>query len=328
MTITYKDAGVDIKRGEALVDSIAAKVKSTYGERVVSGVGGFGALYKAGDDRLLAAGADGVGTKLLLAQSLNIHHTVGIDLVAMSINDIICSGARPLFFMDYIATGKIDIKIGDDLIAGMVEGCKVSECALIGGECAEMPGLYEDGEYDLAGFAIGEVDKNKVLGGDKINASQKIIGIPSSGFHSNGYSLVRKLLRRDEKELAKKLLTPTRIYWPEIKRLLEEEAITGAAHITGGGLLNISRLNKNLDYHLKNLPEPSSLSLEMETILERSGLSQHELCRTFNMGIGMVVTTDNPELVQDTLDSLGTESFHLGEVTRGEGRVLLNSIPI
>ena len=322
MGVTYKDSGVDIERGENLVASIRRKVRSTYGTRVVEGVGGFSSLYDFDGSFMLAAGADGVGTKVLLAQKLNVHDTVGIDLVAMSINDIICTGARPLFFMDYIATGKIEQSVGEQLIDGMVKGCKLSECALIGGESAEMPGLYGAGEYDLAGFAVGEVKSDKLLGGDLVHANAALLGLRSTGFHSNGYSLIRNLLREGEKELSLKLLTPTKIYWPEVKVLLEENVISGLAHITGGGLLNIPRMNPSLDYHLENIPTGRELPLEVETIMSRSGLSLRELCRTFNMGIGMVVATDNP---QEAIELLGRDNIvHLGGTVEGEGRVWVN----
>jgi len=249
MSITYKDAGVDIEKGDALVEKIKLKVKSTYGDRVRSGVGGFACLYEVGD-RLLAAGTDGVGTKLALAKKLDKHDTIGIDLVAMCVNDILCTGAQPLFFMDYLATGKLDVDTANHVLDGIVEGCLQSECALIGGETAEMPGMYGNGEYDLAGFAVGEVKPADVLDGSRVNEGDVLIGLPSSGFHSNGYSLVRKLIKDDETALMQAALTPTKIYWKAIKGLLEKQLLNGVSHVTGGGLLNIPRINEGFAYQI------------------------------------------------------------------------------
>ena len=205
----YKKAGVDQEKGDSLVKIIEKKVRGMYGDRVVAGVGGFGGLYKIDDNRYLAASADGVGSKVLLAIELNIHNTVGIDLVAMNINDILCTGATPLFFMDYLALNKIDLTTSSSIIEGIVEGCRQSECPLLGGETAQMPDIYREGEYDLAGFAIGQLRVDQVMGGSKITPGQSIIGLASSGMHSNGYSLIRKLLQKGEGQLGRELLTPT-----------------------------------------------------------------------------------------------------------------------
>jgi phosphoribosylformylglycinamidine cyclo-ligase len=322
MAITYKDAGVDIDKGDALVEKIKEKVKSTYGSRVKSGVGGFACLYEVGD-RLLAAGTDGVGTKLKLAQELDIHNTIGIDLVAMCVNDILCTGAKSLFFMDYLATGKLDVHVSEGIIDGVVEGCRQCDSALIGGETAEMPGMYTNGEYDLAGFAVGEVFPKDVLDGSDIKEGATLIGLVSTGFHSNGYSLVRKLIKEDDSlEFKKELLTPTKIYEPIVRPLLDQKLVSGLAHVTGGGFLNIARLNSTVDYLIDDIGFLENLPSSMKEIISRSGLGHDELFKTFNMGIGLVLITDQPEGVQSLLSENG-HGFHvLGKVTAGSGQVV------
>ncbi len=320
--LTYKEAGVDIEAGEDLVEKIKAKVRSTYGERVVSGIGGFACLYQCGD-RYLAAGTDGVGTKLKLAQELGQHRTIGIDLVAMCVNDILCTGAKPLFFMDYLATGKLDVGVAEDILEGIVEGCRQSQAALIGGETAEMPGFYQPGEYDLAGFAVGEVFPDKVLDGNLIGEGDALIGLPSSGFHSNGYSLLRKLVEDKEIALKEKLLIPTRIYWSEVRDLLSKGLIHGLSHITGGGFLNISRMNNRFDYIVESDFYWREAPEFMKLIGERCGTSLSELHRTFNMGIGLVLATSNPDQVLDELQDKGIKGHLIGVVQKGEGHVIL-----
>lgn len=318
--ISYKDSGVDIEAGDALVEKIKARVKSTYNDRVVSGVGGFAALYKMGDGKLLAAGTDGVGTKVKIAQALDMHDTIGIDLVAMCVNDVICTGAKPLFFLDYLATGKLDIRVADEIIKGIVEGCKQSEMALIGGETAEMPGVYQPHEYDLAGFAIGEVDENKVLDGRTIKEGDTLFALPSSGIHSNGFSLVRKLIKPEEKDLLKTALTPTRIYWSVVKEILP--LVNGMAHITGGGLANIPRMNGGFDYVLDHLPAPLPIFAELG---KRSGLDAKTMYETFNMGIGLVVATDRPEELALRLSQMKEEFFKIGHIAKGQGQAVVHS---
>ncbi len=322
-TISYKDSGVDIEKGDALVDKIKEKVKSTYGSRVRAGVGGFACLYEITPGKLLAAGTDGVGTKLKIAQLLNKHNTIGIDLVAMCVNDVLCTGARPLFFMDYFATGKLELNVGNEIIEGIVEGCRQSECALIGGETAEMPGMYPHGEYDLAGFAIGEVEEKDLIDGSKLSEGDTLIGVASSGLHSNGFSLVRKLLNEGEKDLLEKALVPTRIYWKLVKNLLENHSgkIKGLAHITGGGVTNIPRINEGFDYHLSYLPTFEEIPSIFKELAKRSNLPSNELYLTFNMGIGLVIATNSPNEVMDTLRSQGEKSWVLGKVTKGTGLV-------
>ncbi len=317
MTITYKDAGVDIDKGDEFVGRISKYIKSTYDANVVTGVGGFAALYDLGEDRYLAAGTDGVGTKLKLAIDLDKHDTIGIDLVAMCVNDLICTGAMPMFFLDYLATGKLKLENAEAIVKGIVEGCKQSKSALIGGETAEMPGMYSEGHYDLAGFSVGDVYKKDLIDGSKLKEGDTIIGLRSSGFHSNGYSLVRALIKDDETALKEKCLTPTKIYVQTIKGLLKahREDIKGIANITGGGIHNIERINKEFGYEITDFPSYGDIPEEIGILAERSGLSKEELYKTFNMGIGMAVVTDRPDEVIATLEELGEHTFVLGKIT-------------
>ena len=321
--MTYKDAGVDIAKADILVKRIKEKVKSTYGSRVIAGVGGFASLYEIGQGKILAAGADGVGTKLELAKWLNKHDTIGIDLVAMCVNDILCTGARPLFFMDYLATGQVDSKKSESIIEGIVEGCKQAGAALIGGETAEMPGLYQKGDYDLAGFAVGEVYKNELIDGEDIREGDQIIGISSSGFHSNGFSLLRKLVSEKEKDLVEKLLTPTKIYWPLVEKLisLEGKKIRGLAHITGGGWKNMTRINHHFDYVINNLPSFEEIPNIFYMMSPRLKLSLKELYETFNMGVGLVIVGDS-DIVEKIRDE-GETAWILGSVKKGSGKLSL-----
>lgn len=319
LTYTYKDSGVDIEKGDALVEKIKAKVAKTYGDRVHSGVGGFACLYQAGD-RYLAAGTDGVGTKLKLAFECNKHDTVGIDLVAMCINDIICTGAKPLFFMDYLACGKLDLDTSEKILDGIIEGCLQSECALIGGETAEMPGMYPEGEYDLAGFGVGEVFPDQILGAERIKAGDKIMALRSDGFHSNGFSLIRKLIDDESTETKLKFLKPTRIYWSAIKPLLEANLVNGLSHITGGGLYNIPRLSQRVDFHI-DLNEQKWMDTFFDEgfhfIKEKGDLSMKEMLKTFNCGVGMVLITSK----ESEIKKLIPESLTIGEVKSGEGQI-------
>lgn len=318
---SYRDAGVDVERGDAFVEKIKAKVTSTYTDRVMAGVGGFAALYKMPDGKLLAAGTDGVGTKVKIAQQLGKHDTIGIDLVAMCVNDVICTGATPLFFLDYLATGKLDVETGEQIIHGIVDGCKQSGCALIGGETAEMPGMYGAGEYDLAGFCVGEVMEADLIDGRKIAAGDTLIALPSSGFHSNGYSLVRKLAGAQETDLLAACLAPTRIYWHAVKNLRPH--ISGMAHITGGGFANIPRMHGGFDYVLDTLPDATALPPALAEITRRSGLSRAELCGTFNMGIGLVIATSTPDALCQALDAAGERFWRIGRTEAGSGRVIV-----
>jgi phosphoribosylformylglycinamidine cyclo-ligase len=320
MSTSYKDAGVDIEKGDALVSRIKEKVRKTCGARVISGVGGFACLYDIDGDRMLAAGTDGVGTKLMIAQSLGIHNSIGIDLVAMCANDILCTGAKGLFFMDYLATGALDLGVAEQIIDGVVEGCSQAGLALIGGETAEMPGMYAPGKYDLAGFAVGEVFKKTLIDGSKIQEGDTIIGIASTGIHSNGLSLARKLIEQHEAEW-RTLLTPTAIYTADIDAM-DRSHINGLAHITGGGLSNIARINTSFDYVIDSFPKTQELPSIFKTLSKRSGLSPRELFRTFNMGIGMTVITSEPEAV---LSACSRTAWKIGQVKKGTGDVLLNT---
>lgn len=325
----YKKSGVDIDLADKFVDRIKRMVGTTHDDRVVSGVGGFAALYRMDEKRLLAASTDGVGTKIKLAIETNTHNTIGIDLVAMCVNDLICTGARPMFFLDYFATGKLDINVGEAVLKGIVDGCKQGRLALIGGETAEMPGMYVAGDYDLAGFSVGEVFQADLVDGSAVKPGHTLIGLASSGFHSNGYSLVRKLLERVEdgtkrEQLTREALTPTKIYVDLIHSLREHMGVslTGMANITGSGMLNIPRMNLNHSYHLKELPK--DIPLVMTKLCTLSGLSESELARTFNMGVGFVIATDKPEKAMDWLRAKGERAWVLGVVGDKEaGEVFL-----
>lgn len=324
MAISYKDSGVDIEKGDLFVERISKMVKSTYNQKVVSGVGGFCALYALDENRYLASSTDGVGTKIKLAIELKSHETIGIDLVAMCVNDLICSGAKPLFFLDYFASSKLELETSEAVLKGIVEGCLQSQMALIGGETAEMPGMYAPGDYDLAGFSVGDVTKNFLLDGTKLKEGDSLIGIASTGFHSNGHSLVRKLLEKNpDLELKKLCLTPTKIYVKTILNLLQThfDSIKGVANITGSGFLNIPRINDQFDYYVSEAPTRPHF---MNRVCEMSGLSTFELHRTFNMGVGMVVATDKPDSILLALKNLGEEAFLLGKVMKGSGKIFLN----
>ena len=319
--LTYKDAGVDIEQGDALVEKIKAKVASTYGDRVISGVGGFACLYDIDGDRMLAAGTDGVGTKLMIAQRLGIHHTIGIDLVAMCSNDVLCTGAKGLFFMDYLATGKLELGVAEQILDGIVEGCKQAKLALIGGETAEMPGMYAPGKYDLAGFAVGEVSRKNLLNGTQVQPGNTLIGLASAGIHSNGLSLARRLenMGEDDGAYLNALLTPTRIYTAEIEALQNEGLVNGLAHITGGGLTNIPRMSDSVDYIVDQFPSLEEVAPIFQVLSDRSQLPADELFRTFNMGVGMVLATDNPNRAHQILSEMSLKSWTIGGVTEGQG---------
>jgi len=325
----YKDAGVDIEAGAAAVDVIKELVKKTSRPGVVGGIGGFGGLFRLEPDRyddpLLVSSTDGVGTKVKIAQEAGVHDTIGIDLVAMCVNDIVVMGAEPLFFLDYIACGKLEVSLVTALVKGISDGCVEAGCALLGGETAEMPDMYKVGEYDLAGFTVGVVEKSKVIDGSAITDGDVIIGLPSSGIHSNGYSLVRKLLPEPDPALQKQLLTPTRIYVKQILELVRETTVHGIAHITGGGLVdNVARL----------LPEGTAAVLntdawktpELFAMLQRQGnVKRTEMFTVFNMGIGMaiILPVQEAEKAGRLLQALGEEYFVIGQIAKGRGNVVL-----
>lgn len=313
----YKSAGVDVEKGDLFVERIKSFIGETYDDRVVGGVGGFAALYEMDEDRYLAAGTDGVGTKVKLAQELGIHDTIGQDLVAMCVNDVICTGARPMFFLDYLACGKLDLPVHTEIVKGIAKACKESKCALIGGETAEMPGVYAEGVYDLAGFCVGELQKEHWLKAEKVKTGDTLVAIASSGFHSNGYSLVRKLLKDTDTQLKKDVLTPTKLYVNTLMTLLktQRENIHGVAHITGGGFHNIPRMNEELGYEITNLPADDFRPAFMNEILKRADLTKESAYETFNMGVGLVIATADPAKLTAALNQMGEKSMILGRVT-------------
>jgi phosphoribosylformylglycinamidine cyclo-ligase len=341
MPLTYKASGVDINRGNELVDIIKPLARSTFKPFVMTDIGSFGALCKLDTKRyknpVLVSGTDGVGTKLKIAFMMNRHDTVGIDLVAMCVNDIITSGAQPLFFLDYFASGKLSTRQAGDVIKGIAEGCKMADCSLIGGETAEMPGFYEKGEYDLSGFTVGVVDKKNIITGAGIKNSDVLIGLASSGIHSNGYSLVRKLFfdikkygpRKRIKELGctigEELLKPTRIYVKSVLKIIQDYKIKGIAHITGGGLTeNLPRI----------LPKKAKLKFVIEkdswpvhnifSLIQSMGnVADSEMYKTLNMGIGMVLVAkeSDSEKIIKKLKRLGEDAFIIGRAEKGSGGV-------
>ncbi len=326
MSITYADSGVDREKGDLFVQRIEKLVRSTYNKAVKSGIGGFAALYEIDKGRYLAAGTDGVGTKLKIAQLLGIHDTVGIDLVAMCVNDVICTGARPLFFLDYIGCGKLDLAASEGIVKGIVNGCRQAGVALVGGETAELPGMYGEGEYDLAGFAVGEVAKRDLLDGTKLKAGDELVGLASSGVHSNGFSLVRKLLPPEDRELLKLALTPTRIYVKSALAALgvKKFGIRGFAHITGSGFYNIPRINPKFRYVITQLPEPPPI---FPVLQKRGKLDAREMYSTFNMGVGFVMACQKgkAELLVKFLQKKGEAALVLGCVEKGKGETVVRA---
>ncbi len=326
--LSYRDAGVDIDAGDDLVDRIKPLAKKTMREGVLAGIGGFGALFevpKRYKEPVLASGTDGVGTKLRLAFEWNRHDTIGQDLVAMSVNDILVQGAEPLFFLDYFACGKLTVDTAATVVAGIAKGCELSGCALIGGETAEMPGMYPPGEYDLAGFAVGAVEKSKIITGNSIVPGDVVLAIGSSGAHSNGYSLVRKLIERagakpsDDfggRPLGDVVMAPTEIYVKPLLKLISEIDVKGMAHITGGGLVdNVPRVlpqNTQAVLHRDSWQMPELFRwLQM-----KGGVADAEMVRVFNCGIGMVVIVapNQVDAAIQSLTSQGLKAWTVGEV--------------
>jgi len=333
--LTYKDAGVDIVAGNALVERIKPIAARTRIPGVMAGLGGFGSLFELPLNKyknpVLVSGTDGVGTKLKLAIDSGIHNTVGIDLVAMCVNDIIVQGAEPLFFLDYFATGKLDVNIAAAVIEGIGKGCELAGAALVGGETAEMPNMYADGDYDLAGFCVGIVEKSDMLDGSKVSAGDKLIGLASSGAHSNGYSLIRKIIERnqssldqpfDGKTLGETLLAPTRIYVKSLLALIKQIPVHALAHITGGGLTeNLPRVipdNLNAKIDLKSWQFPAIF----DWLQSNGNVSQVDMLITFNCGVGMVicVAPEDEAATLSLLAELGETAFVMGEVVAGEGK--------
>ena len=326
--LTYREAGVDIDAGEALVERIKPMAQRTMRPEVLGGIGGFGALFeisKKYKQPVMVSGTDGVGTKLKLAFRLKKHDTIGIDLVAMSVNDILVSGAEPAFFLDYFACGKLDVGVATDVVKGVAEGCFQAGCALIGGETAEMPGMYDPNEYDLAGFAVGLVEKAKIIDGSRIAAGDAVIGLASSGCHSNGYTLVRTVVAKsstdlyeefDGRTLGEALLEPTRIYVKPVLATLDKVDVKGIAHITGGGLTeNIPRILPEGVY--ANLESARWPRPEIFKWLQKMGnIEDAEMHRTFNCGIGMVMVVPKAEAKAaiDSLGGHGVEAFEIGAI--------------
>lgn len=329
---SYKDAGVDIDAGNRFVARIRALASATQGPGVVAGIGGFASLFRLPEgleEPLLVSACDGVGTKLKLAFATGRHDTVGIDLVAMNVNDLICCGAEPLFFLDYLATGRLELETGEAIVRGIVAGCQAAGCALIGGETAEMPDFYAPGEYDLAGFAVGVVERARVIDGKAARAGDVVIGLRSSGLHSNGYSLARRVLideatdlLREEprlgRTLASALLEPTRIYVDQVRRLREAAEVRSLVHVTGGGLIdNPPRcLAEGLAWRLQcaswEVPEL------MRLIQERAGLPDEEMRRTFNMGLGMLAVVP-ASAAERAVASAGDGAAVVGEIVERRG---------
>jgi phosphoribosylformylglycinamidine cyclo-ligase len=334
--ITYKDAGVDIDAGNTFVKMIKPLVKTTNRPEVIADIGGFGGLFSLNTSKykhpVLVSGTDGVGTKLKIAFLADTHDTIGIDLVAMCVNDIVVQGAEPLFFLDYLATGRLEPEKAASIVKGIAEGCVQAGCALIGGETAEMPGFYAEGEYDVAGFAVGVVERDNLIDGSSITVGNKLIGLASSGLHSNGYSLARKVILEKmelgfadtlpglDRTVAEELLTPTRIYVKSVLNILRDFSVNGIAHITGGGLLeNVPRVLPNgckATIHRQSWQLPGIFSL----IQEQGGIEENEMFRTFNCGIGMVLIVPENE-VEDVLirlSGLNEKAAVIGEVAKCE----------
>jgi len=338
--IDYKSAGVDVEAGYEAVRLMKNDVKRTFRPEVLTDIGGFGGLFLLNKDKyeepVLVSGTDGVGTKLKIAFMMDKHDTIGIDAVAMCVNDIICSGAEPLFFLDYIALGKNKPEKVAQIVKGVADGCAMSGCSLIGGETAEMPGFYPENEYDIAGFAVGVVDRKKIIDGSSIKKGDKLVGLASSGLHSNGYSLVRKLLNPTYEKLSNKveklgctlgeeLLKPTRIYVKSISEIKEKFNLKGISHITGGGFIeNIPRMipqGLRAKIQLGSWPVPPIFEL----LQEIGGISTRNIYNTFNMGIGMVlaVSPDCAEDIVKHLQEIGEKAYIIGEITDGEAGVEL-----
>jgi len=335
VSLSYRDAGVDIDAGDALVEAIKPFAKRTMREGVLGGIGGFGGLFeisKKFKEPVLVSGTDGVGTKLKLAFELNRHDTVGIDLVAMSVNDILVQGAEPLFFLDYFACGKLDVATATAVVKGIALGCEQSGCALLGGETAEMPGMYPDGEYDLAGFAVGAVEKSQIIDGSKIVPGDVVLGLASSGIHSNGYSLVRKIIEVAKpdleadfhgRKLSDVLMAPTRLYVKPLLALMASMEVKGLVHITGGGLVeNIPRV---LQENLTAVLDGKSWTMPplFQWLQQHGGVADHEMHRVFNCGIGMtvIVSKENADAAMAQLQAAGETVYRIGEIrAREEGQ--------
>ncbi len=335
-TITYKQAGVDKEEGYKAVELMKQKVQKTHNSSVLTNLGSFGAMYALGNykEPILVSGTDGVGTKLEIALTQKKYDTIGIDAVAMCVNDILCHGAKPLFFLDYLACGKLDAEVASEIVAGIADGCLQSETALIGGETAEMPDFYKVGDYDIAGFCVGVVEKSQLINDDKVKAGDSIIALQSSGFHSNGFSLLRKIFTDyneifDGQKVGDLLLTPTKIYVKNILKLIEKFDIHALAHITGGGLIeNLPRcMNKDLSpvvFKEKVAPMWQSLPL-FSKVQQRGNIAEDEMFGTFNMGVGftVVVSADIADSVVQFLTECGETACVIGHIEQGDNKLCL-----
>lgn len=326
---TYKKSGVDVTAAGCFITKIASDVKGTKIAGALGGIGGFGALFDGQFPQyrhpVLVSSTDGVGTKLKIAQELGRHNTVGIDLVAMNVNDILCVGARPLFFLDYVACGKLQPKVLSQVVSGIAAGCRQAGCALIGGETAEMPGMYQPDEYDLAGFTVGVVEKSRLINGESIRPGDRLIGLASSGVHSNGYSLVRKAFSvKEQKRFSKMLLEPTRIYVKPVLRLLQRMSLKGIAHITGGSFQE--KLGRILPKGRSAVLKKSVWEIpEVFKRIQAQGVAEQEMYATFNMGIGMVLVV-SPRQVPRTLEILsrqGIKNWEIGNIEKGNRKVII-----
>ncbi len=327
-SLTYKDAGVDIDAGNALVERIKSVAQRTRRPEVLAGLGGFGSLFalpSGYNEPVLVAGTDGVGTKLRLAMDMNKHDTIGIDLVAMCVNDLIVGGAEPLFFLDYYATGQLSVDVAASVVEGIGRGCELSGCALVGGETAEMPGMYDGGDYDLAGFCVGIVEKSDILDGSRVQAGDCLLGLASSGPHSNGYSLIRKIIERQNAQLDQELegralgdwlLEPTRIYVKSILAALKEVKISALSHITGGGLLE--NLPRVLPAHTKAVVQRDAWAFPpiFKWLQQGGNINETEMYRTLNCGIGMVVALPASDKARaiELFESHGETVYEIGEI--------------
>lgn len=338
---SYKQAGVDVTAGYQSVELMKEAVRSTYNEGVISDLGGFGGLYALNTEQMkepiLVSGTDGVGTKLKLAFLMNKHDTIGQDCVAMCVNDIVCCGAKPLFFLDYMALGKNVPEVVATIVKGVAEGCKMAGCSLVGGETAEMPGFYQPGEYDLAGFSVGVVEKEKMIDSQTIEVGDQVIGIASSGVHSNGFSLVRKIFEIDEKNskdyqeelgmsLGEALLTPTKIYVKAILELLDKVQVKGISHITGGGFYeNMPRMLRD-GVSLKIQKEAYPVLPIFKLIQKVGNIPERDMYNTFNMGIGMAIIVKKQESQKaiEILEQQGEKAYIIGEVTEGNKEIKIN----
>lgn len=328
MNSTYKSAGVDKEEGYQTVSKIKKVVSETHNSNVLNGLGSFGAFYELPKYKnpVLVSGTDGVGTKLRIALDVKKYDTIGVDCFAMCANDILCHGAKPMFFLDYLACGKLDSDVAAEIISGIASACKETGTALIGGETAEMPGMYQVGDYDVAGFCVGIVEKDEIIDGSKIKEGQVIIGMPSSGFHSNGFSLVRKIFKDftevfENKPLWETLLVPTKLYQNDIYKIQEKVELSGIAHITGGGLIeNVPRI---LPEGLTAVIDTNKISVPsiMKELMKRGNVSEEEMYGTFNMGIGMIVTCDESD--SQTILDLIQGSAMIGKIQKGNEGIIL-----